>query len=63
MDLNFSTFEWYVSERVSLFKTAFSTGVVTGSAFLNVDGNVEKYVGRCFAHIPPTFDRQQKDTF
>jgi len=54
MDLNFSTFEWYVSERVSLCKTASSTGVGTGSALLNVDGNVEKYVGRYFAHIPPS---------
>jgi hypothetical protein len=57
MDLNFSKFEWYVSKRVSLYKTASLTGVCTRSALLNVDGNVEYFVEKYPPHIPPVYGR------
>jgi len=54
MDLNFSTFEWYVTKKVSVCEMASWRGVYTKSALLNVDRNVEKFVEKYFAHIPPS---------
>jgi len=54
MDLNFSTFEWYVTKKVSVCEMASWTGVSTKSALLNVDRNIENLVKKYFAHIPPS---------
>ena len=54
MDLNFSRFEWYVTKKVSVCEMASWTGVCTQSALLNVELNVEKFVGKYVAHISPS---------
>jgi len=54
MNLNFSTFEWYVTKKVSVCEMAFWTGVKyqvsTSQRCWECWEIVEKY----FAHIPPT---------